>query len=100
MTARSYGVILAMRAVFLPYVYRVDLPHVRRRHVKRMSRAMMPWRAREIIAGARALAVHGPWSDQIDRVLRPGEREAVWKATRRGCFVDTLYDIARCRVLA
>lgn len=56
-------------------------------------------RANEIIAQAKAKAVHGPWCDQLDKVMLPGERAEivkVWK-TMPGhtCFVDALYRIAR-----
>jgi hypothetical protein len=58
---------------------------------------MNPERAKEIIADAHAKAVHGPWSDQIDNVMRPGEREevnAVWDTMPGNtCFVDALYRI-------
>lgn len=46
-----------------------------------------PERAREIMAQAQAKAVHGPWSDQIQKVITPEENAyflAVWDAIARG----------------
>lgn len=59
---------------------------------------MTPERATEIIAQAKAHVTFGPWSDAIDRVMQPGERDdvvTVWK-TMPGhtCFVDALIRIS------
>lgn len=55
-------------------------------------------RGKEIIRLARERAEHGPWSDQIDKVLRPGEREqvnAVWSnMSGSTSFVDALHRIS------
>ena len=55
-------------------------------------------RAKQVIEDARAKAVHGPWSNQLHRVLRPGERaevNAVWATMpATTCFVDALLRIA------
>ena len=58
-------------------------------------------RANQIIEQARNKAVFGPWCDQLDKVMLPGERAeimAVWD-TMPGhtCFVDALYRIAKGR---
>lgn len=60
---------------------------------------MTPARAQEIIAAAQAKAVHGPWCDQLDRVMTFDERReviAVWE-TMPGYtnFVSALFRIAR-----
>jgi hypothetical protein len=60
---------------------------------------MKPERAQEIIQAAHDTAVHGPWSDQLDKVMTKEERSevnAVWD-TMPGdtCFVDAIYRIAR-----
>lgn len=60
---------------------------------------MTPERASEIIREAKRLAVHGPWSDQLNNVMTTEERGIViakWK-TMPGytCFVDALYRIER-----
>ncbi len=54
-------------------------------------------RAAEIIQQAKAKAIHGPWSDQLDKVMTREERAAVlvkWE-TMPGhtCFVDALLRI-------
>lgn len=54
-------------------------------------------RAAEIIQQAQSLARHGPWSDQLDKVMSPDERDdvlAMWK-TMPGytCFVHALFRI-------
>lgn len=63
--------------------------------VKRVSAV----RAKQIIEQARALAAFGPWSDQLDKVMAPGEREFVRKAGLRlpgsYSFVSVLERIAR-----
>ena len=56
-------------------------------------------RAKQIIEDARAKAVHGPWCDQLDHVMHPGERDEVnrvWE-TMPGytCFVNALFRIAK-----
>lgn len=60
---------------------------------------MTPERATEIIRDAKALAVHGPWSDQLSNVMTADERAeivTVWK-TMPGytCFVDAILRIER-----
>ena len=54
-------------------------------------------RANEIIVQAKARARHGPWSDQLDKVMTPEERQEVidlWN-TMPGytCFVHALLRI-------
>ncbi len=64
---------------------------------------MSPERAQEIIKQAKEISNSfgylNPWSDQLDQVLKPGERLEVIKVwnTMPGtsCFVDALYKIAR-----
>ena len=60
---------------------------------------MTPARATEIIRDAKALAIHGPWSDQLSNVMTADERAeiiTVWR-TMPGytCFVDALLRIER-----
>ena len=60
---------------------------------------MTPARATEIIQQAHARAKFGPWSDQIDNVLQPGERDeirAVWDTmSGSSTFVGALERAAR-----
>lgn len=61
-----------------------------------------PERAQEIIQSAHDACTCGPWSDWLDRVMQPGEREEVnqvWE-TMPGytCFVDAIYRIARTHI--
>lgn len=62
---------------------------------------MTPERATEIIHEAQSITTIGPWSDQLDRIMKPGERAAVvavWKKMPGyTCFVDALFQIARGR---
>lgn len=59
---------------------------------------MSPTRAQGIITAARFVSTYGPWSDMIDKVMAPGEREqviAVWELMpNHTCFVDALNLIA------
>jgi hypothetical protein len=59
---------------------------------------MTPERAQEIIRLAREKASIGPWSDMLDKVMLPGERQevnAIWaKMPGHTCFVDALNRIA------
>jgi hypothetical protein len=59
-------------------------------------------RAQEIIAQARGRAKHGPWSDQIDRVITKGERKYISDVRDslpgNTSFVDALVRIAQGRV--
>lgn len=46
-----------------------------------------PERAKEIAANAQERATHGPWSDQIDKVITPQEKAffmAVWDSIPNG----------------
>jgi hypothetical protein len=60
---------------------------------------MTPERAQEIIQSAYNTCTCGPWCDQIDKVMKEGERKEVIQVwdTMPGdtCFVDALYYIAR-----
>jgi len=56
-------------------------------------------RANEIVAQARALTQWGSWSDQLDKVMLPGEREEIiqrWNTMDgSSCFVDALNTFCR-----
>lgn len=60
---------------------------------------MTAQRAQQIIDDAHARGGCWPWSDNLDHVMRPGEREevkAVWDTmSGSSCFVDALYRIAK-----
>jgi hypothetical protein len=58
---------------------------------------MTPERANEIIEQAQAKAKHGPWSDQLKKVMTPEEHAtilAVWETMPGNtCYVDALLRI-------
>ena len=58
---------------------------------------MTPSRATEIIATAKSLAKHGPWSDQLRNVMTVAETSDVFRVwqTMAGstCFMDSLLQI-------
>ena len=61
--------------------------------------AMPAKRAQEIIQAAYDCSTHGPWSDNLDKVMTNEERDQVnevWQTMPGNtCFVDALYRIAR-----
>lgn len=63
---------------------------------------MTPARAKEIIQQARDRAVHGPWADQLDKVMTVAERldvTLVWcRMPGYTNFVDALYRIESDRI--
>lgn len=59
-------------------------------------------RAKEIVAQARDKAVHGPWCDQLDKVMSAEERDQVlfhWDTLDGSTnFVNALYDFVEGKV--
>ena len=62
-----------------------------------MRATMTSERAAQIIEQAQARAIHGPWSDQLDKVMTAEERAEVLQLWRTmpgyTCFVDALLRI-------
>jgi hypothetical protein len=53
-------------------------------------------RAREIMSRCQELAVHGPWCDQMDKVLTPEENAQIlqhWESLPgTSCYMDSFFD--------
>lgn len=56
-------------------------------------------RARYLVQAAREKAVHGPWIDQIEKVMTPSDRQAInaiWmQLPGSACFADALHRVER-----
>lgn len=61
-----------------------------------------PERAKEIIQQAKDKSTHGPWSDQLSKVMSKEERDEVvqhWNTMDGStCFVDALYEFVNNKV--
>lgn len=51
--------------------------HVVADTMRKLQPRLTPGRAKEIIAQAKKKAVHGPWTDQLDKVMTTAERKRI-----------------------